>query len=113
MSRSKPCEPMDEPCTSRTVPLAGWVTERFSARNSFLPFDVVQCSWLGCRVVVTVLMKLTTLVGRLIFAAFPQSEGAPYHIGGVRKARIADQTMADLSRPWPSGSAPATARTRR
>ena len=57
MSRSKPCEPMEEPCTRRIVPLAGCVTERFSARNSFLPFDVVQCSWLGCRVVVTVLMN--------------------------------------------------------
>src|SRR5262245_63376704 len=62
MSRSNPCEPIDEPCTRRTVPLAGCVTERFSAMNSFLPFDVVQCSWLGCRVVVTVLINLPPLL---------------------------------------------------
>src|SRR5262245_66442865 len=53
MLRSKPCEPMDEPWTSRIVPFAGPATERFSAMNSFLPFDVVQYSWLGTARVLT------------------------------------------------------------
>src|SRR5258705_6845421 len=52
--RSKPCEPMDEPWTSRMVAFGGPETERFSAMNSFLPFDWVQCSWLGTERVVTV-----------------------------------------------------------
>ena len=56
--RSKPCEPMDEPWTSRIVAFAGPETERFSAMNSFLPFDWVQCSWLGTERVVTALRRL-------------------------------------------------------
>src|SRR5947208_2849357 len=56
--RSKPCEPMDEPWTSRIVAFAGPETERFSAMNSFLPFDWVQCSWPGTeRVVMVAVMK--------------------------------------------------------
>src|SRR5438552_2191933 len=52
--RSKPCEPMDEPWTSRIVAFGSPETERFSAMNSFLPFDWVQCSWLGTERVVMV-----------------------------------------------------------
>src|SRR5215213_7745386 len=52
--RSNPCDPIEEPCTSRMVPLTGPVGERFSAMNSFRPFDCVQCSWLGTGFVLTV-----------------------------------------------------------
>src|SRR5262245_1772558 len=89
MSRSNPCEPIDEPCTRRTVPLAGCVTERFSARNSFLPFDVVQCSWLGCRVVVTVLMKSLPLLAAIVRRVPSIGGGSipycrPYESAGLR-----------------------------
>src|SRR5215475_4603118 len=60
--RSKPCEPMDEPWTSRIVAFGGPVTERFSAMNSFLPFDWVQCSWPGTARVVTAFMASPVLV---------------------------------------------------
>src|SRR5262245_44311560 len=62
--RSKPCEPMDEPWTSRMVAFGGPETERFSAMNSFLPFDWVQCSWPGTARVVTAFMASPVIMWR-------------------------------------------------
>src|SRR5215475_6639343 len=68
--RSKPCDPMEEPCTSRIVALGGPDTERFSAMNSFLPFDCVQCSWPGTeRVVMVAVMTSPRSVVRFWLAA--------------------------------------------
>jgi hypothetical protein len=53
---------MEEPCTSRIVALAGPETERFSAMNSFLPFDCVQCSWLGTERVVMVAVMASPIL---------------------------------------------------
>src|SRR5262245_50228154 len=60
--RSKPCDPMEEPCTSRIVALGGPETERFSAMNSFLPFDCVQCSWPGTERVVMVAVMASPIL---------------------------------------------------
>src|SRR5262249_27483933 len=64
--RSKPCDPMEEPCTSRIVALGGPEAERFSAMNNFLPFDCVQCSWPGTERVVMVAVMASSPFCRLI-----------------------------------------------
>jgi hypothetical protein len=65
---------MDEPWTSRIVAFGGPETERFSAMNSFLPFDWVQCSSLGTERVVTVaFMASPSLSCPLLSGAGPAS----------------------------------------
>src|SRR5206468_10668608 len=98
---------MEEPCTSRVVALGGPETERFSAMNSLLPFDWVQCSWPGTeRVVMVAVMVSPRPVVRSGLPSGPCISSTSIRLQSPGRRALNEQRMAACPAPDPNPRRP-------